>query len=70
MNRLHKISLFLLIWLLLTAFVYGLLVAVCWVGILVGLIHFIPTTAASIVAIIVGLLCAMIGMTTDGGDEE
>ncbi|MDT0064617.1 hypothetical protein QJV38_06960 [Listeria cossartiae subsp. cayugensis] len=68
MKYIHKISLFLLIWLLFTAFTYVVLVGIGWFGILFVLIAEIPSNAFVLVALAVGLLCGMVAITDDEGD--
>ncbi|EAC5530987.1 hypothetical protein LT01_00610 [Listeria monocytogenes] len=68
MKYIHKISLFLLVWLLFTAFVYVVLVGIGWLGTLFGLIAEIPANAFVLVALAVGLLCGMVAITDDEGD--
>ncbi|MBC2037937.1 hypothetical protein [Listeria marthii] len=68
MKYIHKISLFLLIWLLFTAFAYVVLVGIGWFGTLFGLIAEIPSNAFVLVSLAVGLLCGMVAITDDEGD--
>ncbi|EDN8187215.1 hypothetical protein GSY37_04285 [Listeria monocytogenes] len=70
MKYVHKISLFLLIWLLFTAFVYVVLVGIGWLGTLFGLITEIPSNAFMLVSLAIGLLCGVVAVTDDKEDAS
>ncbi|MBM5611189.1 hypothetical protein [Listeria seeligeri] len=67
MKYIHKVSLFLLAWLLFTALVYIVLVGIGWLGTLFGLIVAIPVEAFALVAVAIGLLCGLVALTDDEG---
>ncbi|MBF2551637.1 hypothetical protein [Listeria seeligeri] len=67
MKYIHKVSLFLLVWLMFTALVYIILVGIGWLGTIFGLIVVIPVEAFALVAVAVGLLCGLVALTDDEG---
>ncbi|HBZ6456198.1 TPA: hypothetical protein MMD81_002079 [Listeria monocytogenes] len=67
MKYIHKVSLFLLAWLMFTALVYIILVGIGWLGTIFGLIVVIPVEAFALVAVAVGLLCGLVALTDDEG---
>ncbi|WP_271000198.1 hypothetical protein [Listeria seeligeri] len=67
MNYIHKVSLFLLAWLMFTALVYIILVGIGRLGTIFGLIVVIPVEAFALVAVAVGLLCGLVALTDDEG---
>lgn len=69
MKYIHKVSLFLLAWLMFTALVYIVLVGIGWLGTLFGLIGTIPVEAFALVAVAVGLLCGLVALTDDEGES-
>ncbi|EDN9201641.1 hypothetical protein GXB53_07320 [Listeria monocytogenes] len=69
MKYIHKVSLFLLVWLMFTALVYIILVGIGWLGTIFGLIVVIPVEAFALVAVAVGLLCGLVALTDDEGES-
>ncbi|MBC2017030.1 hypothetical protein HCJ60_01635 [Listeria seeligeri] len=67
MKYIHKVSLFLLAWMMFTALVYIILVGIGWLGTIFGLIVVIPVEAFALVAVAVGLLCGLVALTDDEG---
>lgn len=67
MRYIHKVSLFLLVWLMFTALVYIILVGIGWLGTLFSLIVVIPVEAFALVAVAIGLLCGLVALTDDEG---
>ncbi|ASH85344.1 hypothetical protein KC140_13980 [Listeria monocytogenes] len=69
MKYIHKVSLFLLVWLMFTALFYIILVGIGWLGTIFGLIAAIPVEAFALVAVAVGLLCGLVALTDDEGES-
>ncbi|MBC1728676.1 hypothetical protein IA614_09855 [Listeria seeligeri] len=69
MKYLHKVSLFLLVWLMFTALVYIILVGIGWLGTIFCLTVDIPVEAFALVAVAVGLLCGLVALTDDEGES-
>lgn len=66
MNKINKISTFLLVWLVFTAFIFFVLAVIGLAGAGFGLIAEVPYSAFALVAGLTGLLCAVIGVTERG----